>query len=146
MAIGATPLKKPIERAFAGKGQVTLASVPDALVGKLLADLSANAPRIAFVARDGQRLQEDARTTRFFAPGVAIVEFPAWDCLPYDRVSPHSSIVARRMATLAALQRQTDKPQVCLTTVNAALQRVPTRDFIARGALSAAIGNQIRMD
>src|SRR5262249_26428421 len=145
MATTATPLRK-LERAFAGKGLMTLASVPDALVGKVLADLAANTPRVAFVARDGQRLQEVARVTRFFAPGVEILEFPAWDCLPYDRVSPHPTIVARRMATLAALQRQTDRPQAVLITVNAALQRVPTRDFIARGALSAAAGNQIRMD
>ena len=146
MAIGATPLKKPVERAFAGKGPVTLASVPDALAGKVLADLALANPRVGFVARDGQRLQEVARTTRFFAPGVDILELPAWDCLPYDRVSPHAAVVARRMATLAALQRQTGTPQVVLITVNAALQRVPTRDFIARGALAAAVGNQIRMD
>src|SRR5436853_7052873 len=114
MATAATPLKKPLERAFAGKGPVTLASMPDALVGKGLADLALTSPRIAFVARDGQRLQEVARTTRFFAPGVEILELPAWDCLPYDRVSPHPAIVARRMATLAALQRKTDKPQVVL--------------------------------
>src|SRR5437868_14402578 len=120
MASGATTIKKPLERAFAGKAPVTLASVPDALVGKVLADLALTAPRIAFISRDGQRLQEVARTTRFFAPAVEILEFPAWDCLPYDRVSPHSAVVARRMATLAALQRKTDKPQVVLITVNAA--------------------------
>ena len=76
-----------------------------------------------------------------------MLSFPAWDCLPYDRVSPHAAVVARRMATLAALPAgQRAQPQVVLTTVNAALQRVPTREFIARGALSAAVGNQIRMD
>ena len=137
--------KLGLARAFADGRPVTLASVPDGLVGKVLADMSNAAPRITFIARDGQRLQEVARVARFFAPDVEILEFPAWDCLPYDRVSPHPVVVARRMATLAALQRKTDKRQIVLTTVNAALQRVPTRDFIARGALSAAAGNQIRM-
>ena len=137
--------KLGLARAFADGRPVTLASVPDGLVGKVLADMSNAAPRITFIARDGQRLQEVARVARFFAPDVEILEFPAWDCLPYDRVSPHPVVVARRMATLAVLQRKTDKRQIVLTTVNAALQRVPTRDFIARGALSAAAGNQIRM-
>ena len=28
---------------------------------------------------------------------------PVWDCLPYDRVSPHGAIVAQRMTALARL-------------------------------------------
>ncbi len=39
----------------------------------------------------------------FFAPATAVLTLPAWDCLPYDRVSPNPDISARRMATLAAL-------------------------------------------
>ncbi len=37
------------------------------------------------------------------APGVVVLDLPAWDCLPYDRVSPNPEILARRMSTLAAL-------------------------------------------
>ena len=39
----------------------------------------------------------------FSHPGVEAVVFPAWDCLPYDRVSPHVEIVARRVDALAKL-------------------------------------------
>ena len=52
------------------------------------------------------------------------MRFPAWDCLPYDRVSPVADIVARRLATLARLIQPITKPLVLLTTVNAVLQRV----------------------
>src|SRR4051812_50183183 len=38
-----------------------------------------------------------------------------------------------------------NKPSVLLTTVNAALQRVPARDFVATHALSVAPGNVIGM-
>ena len=37
------------------------------------------------------------------------------------------------------------KPQIVLTTVNAALQRVPRRAMVARGSLSAAAGNRMPM-
>ena len=37
----------------------------------------------------------------FFSPDMPVVRFPAWDCLPYDRVSPNPDISAARMATLA---------------------------------------------
>ena len=70
-----------------------------------------------------------ARALAFFAPEIEINEFPAWDCLPYDRVSPHPGIVAQRMTTLSRLARLKgrERPGVVLTTVNAALQRVPPR-------------------
>ena len=64
-----------------------------------------------------------ARALAFFAPDIEMLEFPAWDCLPYDRVSPHAGVVAQRMTTLSRLARVKgrDRPSVLLTTVNAAL-------------------------
>ena len=64
-----------------------------------------------------------------------MLAFPAWDCLPYDRISPNAEIAAARMATLAALAGGFDRPAAVLTTVNAATQRVPARDGAARGEL-----------
>jgi transcription-repair coupling factor (superfamily II helicase) len=138
---------KLTDRVFGRAEPVTLASLPDGMVGKVLADLAAErGGRLLYVARDGQRLAEVQRAAAFFAPHVEVLEFPAWDCLPYDRVSPHPAVVARRMATLSALKVPAKHPQLVLTTVNAALQRTPTRAFIARGSLSAAPGNRIPMD
>ena len=100
------------------------------------------------VCRDGQRLAQLARALAFFAPDIEINEFPAWDCLPYDRVSPHAGVVAQRMITLSRLAhlKGRERPGVVLTTVNAALQRVPARDLIATQSLSAAPGNLLAMD
>jgi transcription-repair coupling factor (superfamily II helicase) len=126
---------------------VTFASVPDGMVGRVLGDLAVgSAGRLIFVARDGQRLAEVERTIRFFAPGVEILDFPAWDCLPYDRASPNSAVVATRMATLSALHGRPATPQIVLTTVNAILQRVPDRAFVARGSLSLTGGAIRPMD
>ena len=88
-----------------------------------------------------------SRALAFFGPDIQTLEFPAWDCLPYDRVSPNASVVAQRMTALSRLARVKgrDKPSVLLTTVNAALQRVPARDFVATHALSVAPGNVIGM-
>ena len=129
------------------RASVTLASIPDGMTGRVLGEIAAGTGgRVVFVARDGQRLAEVERTIRFFAPNVAILDFPAWDCLPYDRASPNTGVVARRMATLAALQAPTGAPQIVLTTVNAVLQRVPDREFVAGGSLSLAGGAVSPMD
>src|SRR5450631_1691830 len=134
---------------------LTLARVADGAEGLVLADLAraiaarADAPAIslAVICRDGQRMAAVSRALAFFGPDVATMDFPAWDCLPYDRVSPNASVVAQRMTTLSRLSRVKgrDKPSVLLTTVNAALQRVPAREFVATHALSVAPGNVLGM-
>ena len=102
---------------------------------------------MAVICRDGARMAMLARALGFFAPDIEVLEFPAWDCLPYDRVSPHAGIVAQRMTTLARLARVKgrDTPSVLLTTVNAILQRVPERDIVGEQSLAAAPGNLLPM-
>ncbi len=132
---------------LARPGESTLAAVPDGMAGKALADLmhATGTRRLLFVARDGQRLAEIERALTFFAPAIEAIEFPAWDCLPYDRVSPHGAIVARRMAALARIGQEAAKPQIVLTTVNAVLQRVPLRAIVAEGSLAATPGSRMPM-
>ena len=58
------------------------------------------------VARDDARLAKLARRPCASSRRqVEVLVFPAWDCLPYDRVSPHRDIVAERLDTLAGLPR-----------------------------------------
>ncbi|HXJ01354.1 MAG TPA: transcription-repair coupling factor, partial [Micropepsaceae bacterium] len=82
---------------------------------------------------------------RFFAPDLAVLHFPAWDCLPYDRVSPRSDIEARRLATLAALAAREDRAGAALvvTTINALVQRVPPREIIAEASFLARTGKEV---
>jgi transcription-repair coupling factor (superfamily II helicase) len=134
---------------------LTLAGTADGAEGLVLADLaravaarpSAPATSLVIVCRDGRRLAALTRALGFFAPDIATLEFPAWDCLPYDRVSPHAGAVAQRMTALSRLARLRgrDRASVLLTSVNAALQRVPARDFVAAQSLSVAPGNRLDM-
>jgi transcription-repair coupling factor (superfamily II helicase) len=147
--------KSPAEMLRVGK-PLTLSSVADGAEGLVLADLARaiaakpNAPGISLVVicRDGPRMAALARGLAFFAPDIPVLEFPAWDCLPYDRVSPHAGVMAQRMMTLARLAttRGHEKASILLTTVNAALQRVPPRDCVSGQSLSAAPGNVLGMD
>ena len=68
--------------------------------------------------------------------------------MPYDRVAPNGETIARRIATLAALTGRAageTKPLIVLTTVNALLQNVPPRDFIAATSLKLQPGNVLTM-
>jgi transcription-repair coupling factor (superfamily II helicase) len=103
---------------------------------------------VIFVARDGQRLPSIVEGLQFAAPELPLLELPAWDCLPYDRVSPGADASGRRLEALAAITALREKPHraIVLTTVNALLQRVPPADIIAAQTLRAKPGNQINMN
>ncbi|MCC0075381.1 MAG: transcription-repair coupling factor [Rhodobacter sp.] len=101
-----------------------------------------NAP-VIHVARDDKRLAMMRAALAFWAPEVTVLTFPAWDCLPYDRVSPNPEIVARRMATLAALAQGVPGPFVLLTTLGAVAQRVPARATVAASSFVAQVGRRI---
>ncbi len=82
---------------------------------------------ILHVCRDDARMARMAEALGFFAPFVEVLRFPAWDCLPYDRVSPNPEIVSERIATLTRLAEKTNQPRIVLTTINALVQKVPPR-------------------
>jgi transcription-repair coupling factor (superfamily II helicase) len=147
--------RSPAELLKSGK-PLTLSGVADGAEGMVLADLARAiaagreppAVSLLMVCRDGQRLAALARGLTFFAPEIERLEFPAWDCLPYDRVSPHAGVLAQRMTTLSRLANVEgrDKPAVVLTTINAILQRVPPRTLVMGRSLSAAPGNVLPME
>src|SRR5262245_50427652 len=92
---------------------LTLANVADGAEGLVISDLvravaarpKAPATSALVICRDGPRMAALARALSFFSPDIQILQFPAWDCLPYDRVSPHAAIVAQRMTALSRLAR-----------------------------------------
>lgn len=103
---------------------------------------------LLFVARDGQRLPPIVEALAFAAPGLPVLELPAWDCLPYDRVSPGSDAAARRLDALTAMIALARKPHraIVLTTANALLQRVPPAELLEAQTFHARPGNQLDMN
>src|SRR5262245_39536353 len=93
-----------IPKGFAGRSMVD--GVADGFeafaLSSLAAEVGGNGPLI-FVARDGQRLPAIVEALSFAAPELPLLEFPAWDCLPYDRVSPGADTAARRLDAMAAM-------------------------------------------
>src|SRR6476661_3136924 len=126
-----------LQKILTAAGPITLAGVPGGFMPWFAADLARAAKgRAVFVAPDEAAMRALADAAQYFAPELDILTFPAWDCLPYDRSSPSLRSTSERLATLHALQRKSDKPQLLVTTVNAATQRTLTpfrvRQLVAR--------------
>jgi transcription-repair coupling factor (superfamily II helicase) len=104
---------------------LTLSSVARGAQPLVMADLArASKGRAIFFAPDEAAMRNISEAAQFFAPELEIIEFPAWDCLPYDRASPALSVSARRLAALHRLQNGKSGSQLLVTTINAVLQRV----------------------
>jgi transcription-repair coupling factor (superfamily II helicase) len=149
-------LKRAVAELAKG-GSLTLSSLSDGFDAFCVADLARALAREAedralaliHVARDGQRAGAFAEALAFAAPDIEILDFPGWDCQPYDRVSPNASVSARRMVVLSRLARSrssAERPRILSTTVKALVQRVPPVSQMAADTFSAAPGNVVDMN
>ena len=124
-----------------------LHGVPEGYDALVLAERARAALRDStlHVARDELRLTALAEAVAFFAPEVEIITIPAWDCLPYDRVSPNAEVMARR---IDAFTRLTEAPaqgqcRLVITTVSAILQRVPKVECLRNASLQLAVKTRL---
>ncbi|VTZ49671.1 Transcription-repair-coupling factor [Methylocella tundrae] len=138
-------------------GSLTLSSLTDGFDAFCAADLTRALAReaedravvLVHVARDSQRAAAFTEALSFAAPDIEILDFPGWDCQPYDRVSPNASVSARRMIVLSRLARSrssVERPRILSTTVKALVQRVAPIQQMAADTFSAAPGNVVDMD
>ncbi|MDI6892322.1 MAG: transcription-repair coupling factor [Actinomycetota bacterium] len=95
---------------------------PDPLRPYLMAGLFREAKRpfliITPTVKDAQELVKDMAN---FLPSTLL--FPDWEVLPYERLSPRSEIVGRRLEVLNRLRR--GSPTVAVTAVQTLMQKIP---------------------
>ncbi|WP_425050626.1 transcription-repair coupling factor [Psychromarinibacter sp. S121] len=123
---------------------ITVGGAPEGYDAHLvLRELERSGGPVIHVARDDKRLAAMRAALEFFDPQMPVLSFPGWDCLPYDRVSPHADIAAARMAALAGLVGGMPAKFVLLTTLNAATQRVPAREVLREASFTARVDDRI---
>ncbi|MBT4471901.1 MAG: transcription-repair coupling factor [Rhodobacterales bacterium] len=128
------------------KNIINLSGAPDGFDANILSNfISEKQKSIIFVARDDKRLDLMRKSLWFFSPNIPILDFPSWDCLPYDRVSPNADVSSARMATLAALSSGFEAPLVLLTTLNAITQYIPNRTIVSNNSFVAIVGRTINV-
>ena len=128
------------------KNIINLSGAPDGFDANILSNfITEKQKSIIFIARDDKRLDLMRKSLWFFSPNIPILDFPSWDCLPYDRVSPNADVSSARMATLAALSSGFEAPIVLLTTLNAITQYIPNRTIVSNNSFVAIVGRTINV-
>ncbi len=137
-----------IETLATSKDALVVTGAPEGVDAAALAEAARLRGGVTlFVARDETRAAQFEAAAKFFAPELETLRLPAWDTLPYDRISPAAAVAAQRCAALAALAQRGEKdaPLLVVATASAVAQRVPPRARLAAGAFAARAGAETSM-
>ena len=77
-------------------------------------------------AASARQLQQEMQF--FGGSALTVLNFPAWETLPYDNFSPHQDIISERLAALAQLL--SGEPCTLVLPVASLMNRLPPREFI----------------
>ncbi|MQA06068.1 MAG: transcription-repair coupling factor [Streptosporangiales bacterium] len=101
-------------------------TAPAALQPLVLAAVADKAPRtVLAVTATGREAEDLATALRSLVDPAAVVEFPAWETLPHERLSPRSDTVGARLAALRRLRHpgpDTGMVSVVVAPVRSVLQ------------------------
>ncbi|MDI6944099.1 transcription-repair coupling factor [Microbacterium barkeri] len=108
-------------------------SLVDGLDAPMLAGLlerrraSGHAPVLLVVAPTGRRAEALGAALSSVMPGAEVLDFPAWETLPHERLSPSPETVGRRLETLrriAAAHSGPTSPLIVTASIRAAIQPI----------------------
>ncbi|MER2133573.1 MAG: transcription-repair coupling factor [Arthrobacter sp.] len=80
-------------------------------------------PVVLAVTATGREAEDLAAALRSYLPLAGIEEFPSWETLPHERLSPRSDTVGRRLSVLRRLAHPENDPvQIVVAPVRAVVQ------------------------
>ncbi|MGF1462428.1 MAG: transcription-repair coupling factor [Maricaulaceae bacterium] len=137
-----------LDRVARDRGPLTVSGAPEGLDALSLAQAARRRGGVTlFIAREDARAASFAAAIGFFDPSLPVLRLPAWDCLPYDRVSPSAETAARRAFALGRLAEQTgSEPLLVIATVSAMLQRAPERSVLGQARFAARVGQVVDLE
>ncbi|AIG73742.1 Transcription-repair-coupling factor [Amycolatopsis japonica] len=91
------------------------------VAGALAADEGAGRPVLAVTAT-GREADELTASLKSFLGEGAVVDFPSWETLPHERLSPRADTVGRRLEVLHRLKTGSDGLRVVVATVRSLIQ------------------------
>ena len=125
-----------------------LVKTPADAQGFLTAEIAKNFTDsdIVFVAENDAEMELIQKQISFFAPHLEVLNFYAWDCLPYDRASPKQAILSNRIKALYRLATRPKNQQFfIITSVYSLLQKTIAPTQINDLGLYLQIGSKISL-
>ena len=157
------PLLKPLQPFLAAsdtKALPCVGNLPGSSLSWIAALLSAESSSpLVIVTGKTSRAEAIYRELLFFSnragPSLALMPFPAWETLPFERLSPFPPLVGERITTLFRLTQMTGygpvlaededghKRGVIITTPRAVMQRLMPKDTLVQHGFVITKGDQL---
>ena len=122
-----------------------LIKIPNDAQGFLAAEISKNFTNsdFVFIAKNDAEMEVVQKQVQFFLPDFELLNFYAWDCLPFDRISPKPLISASRIKSLYKLATRSEgKKFFVITSVNSLLKKTVAPNQIKDLGLYLQIGSK----
>ena len=120
-----------------------VSNLPDGADCLAAVELCNHTSKILIILRDDIRLSRFSQSLRIINNNIDIIEFPAWDCLPFDKNSPNQKLVGKRIRALSSLANPNSKKTIILSTIGSVIQKIPNQDFIKNSSKSIQSGQNI---
>ncbi len=120
----------------------TLSGVVDGFESFILKELS-QTRTVVFIAKTEAKAQQIYDQLGILAPELYLAYLPAWDCLPYDRISPSSDIISQRVKILSHLANNPHAYQVIICSSSCFSQYLPPKSQFYNQSWSLAPGQHI---
>ncbi len=102
---------------------------------------------VIHICKNDVYLEKAESLLKFLNKDIEVLEFPAWDINPYDKVSPNSEVSSIRLKTLSKIADKKPKENfVLLTTVNSFSQKILPAEIIKAACLKIKKGDKIKRD
>ena len=100
------------------------------------------------VLSDGISVAQVYDILQAIEPNMEILLFPAWDTVPYDRVTPNPHILSQRIDTLSKLVLGTNskKHRVILSSIGAVIQKLPPKKIFTNTRKMLKVGDTLNFD
>lgn len=101
-----------------------------------------NKKSIVLVVPRDERIHDVVDQLKAMTSDYTVLAFPAWDCLPYDRVSPSSDVTQTRLSTLYTLL-EINTPFILVVSVSSLGQKLPPPSLLKTHMYQLSIGDKI---
>ena len=126
-----------------------ISSVADGYDAFLLGDIYKQAQTdILYIVSDGISLETTVDLLHTLYPDVEVLKLPAWDTVPYDRVSPNIEITAERVQTLCTLAKNPSSKtkRIVVASVGAVIQKLPLKRIFLNSIREVKVGHELKFE
>ena len=117
---------RPLEQLLAAKHQQFFAPSPTHAIALAHLIARSKAP-VVIIVSSGTQAAKLSDSLAELVPNLELIEFPSWETLPHERLSPAAETVGKRLRALhrmVELQQGITRPTALLISIRAALQPV----------------------